>query len=86
LNFWVGNVYDPGGIFGTSSRIHVYVDGLLLATALNTTGKGTDIQVWRGFAVKFKAKTSETTITFLNDDPVNDTLNGLDDISLEPVP
>lgn len=86
LNFWVGNVYDPGGIFGTSSRIHVYVDGLLSATALNTAGKGTDTQVWRGFAVKFKAKKSETTITFLNDDPVNDTLNGIDDISLQPVP
>jgi len=85
LKFWVGNVYDPGGIFGTSSRVHVYVDGLLLTTALNTAGKGTDTQVWRGFAVKFTAKTSETTITFINGDPADDTSNGLDDVSLELV-
>ena len=85
LNFWVGNVYDPGGIFGTSSRVHVYVDGLLLATALNTEGKGTDTQIWRGFAVKFTAKRSETTITFINGDPSDDTSNGLDGVSLELV-
>ena len=85
LNFWVGNVYNPGGIFGTSSRVHVYVDGLLLTTALNTAGKGTDTQVWRRFAVKFTAKTSETTITFINGDPADDTSNGLDDVSIELV-
>jgi hypothetical protein len=63
----------------------VYVDGLLLTTALNTAGKGTDTQVWRGFAVKFTARTSETTITFINGDPADDTSNGLDDVSLELV-
>jgi hypothetical protein len=86
LNFWVGNVYDPGGIFGTSSRIHAYVDGLLLATALNAAGKGTHTLVWHRFSVNFTAKTAETAITFLNDDRVNDTLNALDDVALVPFP
>jgi hypothetical protein len=28
LTFWVGNVYDPGGIFGVSSTVEVYVNGV----------------------------------------------------------
>ncbi len=33
LVFWVGNVYDPTGIFGVSSTVNVLVDGQQIFTA-----------------------------------------------------
>ena len=36
LTFWIGNVYDPGGIFGTTSTVNVLVDGTTVASDTNS--------------------------------------------------
>jgi hypothetical protein len=39
VTFWVGNVYDPGGIFGTTSTVDVLVNGTQVLAATNSKGK-----------------------------------------------
>ncbi len=86
LTFFVGNVVDPNGIFGTTSTVNVMVDGVLLMTAVNRAGKGSTQQVWRKFTATVTAGSTPTTIAFLNGDPPNDTSCGLDAVSLVPQP
>lgn len=83
LTFWVGNVFNPGGIFGASSKIDVFLNYQLSTSAINTDGKGKSTQVWKQFSVEFTATASSTTITFINADPGFDNSNGLDNVSLE---
>jgi hypothetical protein len=80
--FDVGNVYDPGGIFGTTSTVNVLIDGVQTFSGTNKEGKGKTTQVWRHFSFAFTATTATTTITFLNGDPSTDTSNGLDCVSM----
>ena len=80
VTFWVGNVYDPGGIFGTTSTVDVLVDGTQVKAVTNSE-MGTT-QQWERFKVHFTASSTSTSITFLNGDPSNDTNNGLDGVSL----
>lgn len=84
LTFYVGNVYDPNGVFGSSSAIDVLVNGSLLMTAKNSKGMGTTTQVWKKFTIPISGVTSSTTIEFLNADPATDTNNGLDVVKLVP--
>ena len=88
LSFWVGNVYDPAGIFGTTSTVDVRLGGntgtLLGAFTNSNTTTGT--QTWEQFTTTFTATGSSTTIDFLNADPVTDNSNGLDNISLTASP
>jgi len=84
LTFFVGNAYDPGGIFGVSSTVNVLVNGQQAFTATNTKGKGKTLQVWQKFITTIMATSSKTTIAFINGDPSNDTQNGLDKITLVP--
>jgi Protein of unknown function (DUF642)/PEP-CTERM motif len=84
LSFWIGNVFDPGGIFGTTSTVDVRLGGvggtLLGAFTNHSTTTGT--QVWQQFTTSFTAAGSSTTLAFLNADPGNDNANGLDNIVL----
>jgi hypothetical protein len=82
LNFWVGNVNDPKGIFGTSSTVDVFVNGSQVMTATNSGGAGTNRQVWQKFTQTFTATSASTSIEFRNGDPPSDNSNGLDDVSL----
>jgi hypothetical protein len=84
LVFFVGNVYDPGGIFGVSSTVNVLVDGTQVFSATNSRGKGKTTMVWQKFTTTITASTAQTTISFINGDPSTDTNNGLDAISLVP--
>ncbi len=86
LRFFVGNVYDPGGIFGTTSTVNVLVNGVQVLSATNSRGAGSTTMNWQRFSVTFTAPTNTTTITFLNGDPVSDSCNGLDAVSLARVP
>ncbi len=81
ITFWVGNVYDPGGIFGTTSTVDVLVNGTQIAADTNSQNGGT-MQVWQKFKAHFTATSSSSSITFLNGDPSNDTNNGLDSVSI----
>jgi len=84
LRFAVGNVYNPGGIFGVQSTIAVLINGSNVLTATNSKGRGTTRQVWESFETPFVTASNVTTIEFLNEDPTTDTENGLDDVSLTP--
>jgi hypothetical protein len=84
LTFWVGNIYDPSGIFGTTSSVKVFLGGIsgtLLDTVTNSsTTSGT--QIWQQFTEHFTATGSSTTIDFINNDPSGDNSNGLDNVAL----
>jgi hypothetical protein len=84
LTFWVGNVYDPTGIFGTVSTVDVLVDGTRVLKATNSQRSRT--QVWQRFETRFTAKADVTDIAFMNGDPSSDNSNGLDAISIKAVP
>jgi hypothetical protein len=81
LQFAVGNVYDPTGIFGTSSSVEVLINGVDVRTATNSLGRGSSRQLWETFTVPVVATSRLTAIEFLNLDPPSDTANCLDDIS-----
>jgi Protein of unknown function (DUF642) len=80
LSFWVGNVSDPTGIFGTTSTVNVLVNGAPLLTATNTGGAKT--LAWQQFHATFIATSSSTNIAFMNGDPSNDTSNGIDNVEV----
>jgi hypothetical protein len=81
LSFWVGNVYDPNGIFGTTSTVNVFNGSTMLLSATNAKMSATT-QVWQHFSVTFVASTARTVLSFINGDPSNDTNDGLDDVNL----
>jgi PEP-CTERM motif len=80
LSFYVGNIVNPGGIFGTSSTVDVLVNGTMVLAATNTSGTGSTSQVWQQFSLAGIATTNSTTFAFLNGDPSGDNSNGLDNI------
>jgi hypothetical protein len=81
LSFWVGNIFDPGGIYGTTSTVRVFLGGTLIDTATNSsTTRGT--QIWEQFNTSFTATGTSTTIAFINGDPITDNSNGLDNVVL----
>jgi hypothetical protein len=82
LRFSVGNVVNPGGIFGIQSIVDVEVNGHRVLLAKNANGRGTTTQVWKSFSVTFRATSTATKIAFLNYDPASDTANSIDAISL----
>ena len=82
LTFWVGNVYDPGGIFGVRSRVKVYVNGALKLTATNPMRPANHTQAWKEFTLTIKATSNHTKISFINGDPPTDNSNGLDAVHL----
>ena len=47
LTFWVGNVYDPNGIYGVSSTVKVYLNGILKLTAKNSIHPANHTQAWK---------------------------------------
>jgi hypothetical protein len=86
LTFLVGNVVDPGGVFGTTSTVRTLVNGRLILSATNSDGAGLKTQVWKRFAFTFEATSATTTIRFVNGDPVSDFHNGLDSVRLTQQP
>jgi hypothetical protein len=82
LTFWVGNVNDPGGSFGVSSTVKVFVNGALKLTAVNSLHPTNHKQAWKEFTLAIKATSSHTMISFINGDPSTDDSNGLDVVHL----
>lgn len=80
VTFWVGNVVNPGGIFGNSSTVNMALNGSPFFTATNTGGAGTSTQFWQQFSTQFTATGTSTTLGFFNGDPSTDNSNGLDNI------
>ncbi len=84
VTFWVGNVSNSGGIFGTTSTVDVYDGTTLLSAATNSKGTGGTKQVWQKFTTSFVATASKTTLSFVNGDVGSDTNCGLDAVSVVP--
>jgi hypothetical protein len=82
VTFWVGNVYDPGGIGGTSSTVQVFIDGASAFSFTNNAGAGTSTTAWESTGFSFVASSSSTQISFVNGDPPTDTANFLDNITI----
>ena len=83
LSFWVGNQFNPGGPWGTTSTIEVFVGGVSQGSFTNSGGVGTFTQNWQQFHVGFTALNTSTPIELLNKD-FFDNSNGLDNIVLLP--
>jgi hypothetical protein len=83
LSFDVGNAYGTGNI-GTSSTVLAFVAGKQVLRAKNTKGKGLTHIVWQKFSTTFQATSSLTGIKLINGDPVSDTTNGLDCVTVTP--
>jgi hypothetical protein len=82
LSFWVGNQVNPGGIYGSTSTVEIFVGGVSLGTFTNSGGAGTSTQNWQQFNLSFTALGTSTAIAFLNRDSPNDNTNGLDNVVL----
>lgn len=82
LSFFVSNVVDPSGPFGTTSTVGVQINGGPVTSFTNSGGTGSTSQVWEQFTLPFTATAATTTVTFINQDPSSDNNNGLDNVSL----
>lgn len=82
LSFYVGNVYDPLGAFGTTSTVNVSENGTSLGAFENSCTTCTTQLQWQLLTTTFTATTTSTTLQFLNGDPTSDNSNGLDNVSL----
>ena len=69
LTFAIGNIVNPGGMYGTTSTVNVVINGAVLMTAVSSKGTGSTAMVWKTFSLTFIASESSTTIGFINVDP-----------------
>lgn len=86
LSFYVGNVNNVGGIFGTTSTVDVDINGSQILAAENSCTTCTSTLTWQLFTTTFTASSASTVLAFLNGDPSNDTSNGLDNITVNATP
>ena len=84
LTYYVGNIVDPKGFYGTSSTINIYENSRLIMTATNGGGSGTATENWKPFTLTFTADAPWTSIAFINADPPNDMNCGLGDPIFAP--
>jgi hypothetical protein len=82
LSFFVGNVYDPRGAYGTTSTVDVSANGTSLGAFTNSCTTCTSTQQWQSFTTTFVASSASTALQFLNGDPRTDNANGLDNVAL----
>jgi hypothetical protein len=82
LSFFVGNISNPGGLFGTTSTVGVQINGGPVVSFTNSGGVGSTSLFWQQFTLPFTATAATTSITFINQDPSGDNNNGLDNVSL----
>jgi hypothetical protein len=82
LSFFVGNVHDPGGVYGTTSTVNVSANGVSLGAFQNSCATCNPALTWQLFTTTFTATAGSTTVVFLNGDPGSDNSNGLDNVSL----
>ena len=83
--FSIGNVVDLAGGAGSSSTVHVLVDGVTVMTATSFESAGRRL-AWKTFMTFFTATSARTFVAFLNGDPPSDGTNGLDDVSVVEIP
>ena len=82
LSFAVGNVFDPRGVYGTTSTVGVMINGASTGTFTNSCLTCTNTLTWQTFTTSFVASGPTTLVEFVNEDPVTDNSNGLDNVVL----
>jgi hypothetical protein len=82
LTFYVGNIYDPNGVYGTTSTVVVYANTSLLGSFTNSDGQGSVDENWKQFSTTFVATAPYTVVAFINGDPPGDMNCGLDTVVL----
>ena len=85
LSFYVGNIYDPGGPYGTSSTIAVYANSTFIGNFTNSGGQGSTNENWQQFTVPIVVNDPYMVISFINADPPGDLNCGLDNVTFKPV-
>lgn len=86
LSFWLGNIADTDSNFGFESQVRVFVDGVELPESpFKVTGGTPHVLTWKKFGASFPALKRRTVVKFLNEDPLSDDSNGLDEVSLAAV-
>lgn len=84
LSFYVGDI--QGGVFGSQSRVDLYLNGGLVAPSFIYDTASTTLD-WKQFTYEFTPMSAgDVAIAFLNGDGLagtNDNSNGLDKVSLE---
>ncbi len=85
LTFSVGSVFNPGGIFGTSSTVNLQINGAADGAFTNSCTTCTTTQGWQQFTVDFTATGPSTSLGFFNGDPATDNDNGLGSIHVVQV-
>jgi hypothetical protein len=83
VTFYIGNIYAPGDIYGTTSSVAVYENSKYLGTFTNSLGQGTQNETWQKFSLKFNADAPYTTMAFINADPPGDLNCGIDNITFQ---
>jgi len=84
LTFWVGNIYDTVGLYGTTSTVAAYENATLVGVATNSGGAGTNAEYWQQFTYDFVAEAPWTVIGFMNMDGPGDLNCGVGNIVLAP--
>ena len=83
LSFSLGNWFDPAnGLVGQSSKVAVLTDGAVVLHAVNSDMSSNNTLSWKRFCVRFVAAGPTTTIGLQCEDPVTDTADAIDDVSL----
>ncbi len=80
VSFWVGNVVDPRGVFGTTTTVNLYINNQFAYQAVNSQGAGQSTQVWQQFSYQALATTNATIFKFLSGDPSDDYSSGFDNV------
>jgi hypothetical protein len=78
LSYWVGNVVGWGSV---TSTVNVQLNGVQTYSDTNAIANSNHL-VWKHFSHVFTATAGITTLTFLNGDPADDNINGLDNVQI----
>lgn len=82
LSFYVGNLNNPEADAGVSSQTAVVVDGATVLHAPFSTPAGS-VMKWKQFFVVVMSNASgKMVVSFRNEDPAGDNVNGIDNVSL----
>lgn len=92
VSFWIGNVVDPGNVFGTTTTVKLLINNVLIDSYTNSQGgPNQKTQLWQNFTYSGIATSDSLTFTFLSADPRNDFSSAFDNVEIStpdvnPVP
>lgn len=87
VSFWIGNLVNPGGPFGTSTTVNLLVNGVQTFAAVNTDGVGQQSLAWHEYTYQsaLPSATDSLTFTFLSGDPGSDFNTAFDNVVINTI-